>query len=111
MRKGRSTMKTNTKPRTVKPAKLTSCRCLARPAYRCTLAPKGLSGVVEINGGYYDLLPLGSDTRDGYRLHNRLNGEVYDVDTESGLPSCDCPDSTFRRGTPEHPFCKHSLAL
>jgi len=103
-------MKTaNRKP--TKPAKLTSCTCHSRPAYHCTLAPKGLAGVVEINSTFYHLLPLGGDTRDGYRLVKTTDGSTYDVDTSSGRPICDCPDSTFRRQTPEHPYCKHSLGL
>lgn len=99
------------KPRTIKPAVLASCTCLARPAYHCELLPHGQAGVVEINGTSYDLLPLGDSTRKGYRLTNHDNGNVYDVDTSSGYPECDCPDYLSRRGTVEHPFCKHGLAL
>ena len=101
-----------------KPAQLRSCVCVSRPAYRCTLAPEGLPGEVEINGGTYELHCLGHDSRGGYRLVKLTpdpdaDPTVYDIDTESGYPVCDCPDFVFRRGDnmPEAPYCKHSLAL
>jgi hypothetical protein len=95
----------------VLPARLTSCSCTSRPVYRCELLPQGRAGLVEINGEPYGLRPLGREPEDGYRLYKVKDGAVYDLDTSSGYPVCDCPDFVARRGTVEHPFCKHGLAV
>jgi hypothetical protein len=87
------------------------CRCILPPVYPTDLLAGGMAGIVIINGTEYDLLPLGPTTRDGYRMTNRDNRKVYDVDTESGFPVCDCPDQLTRRGTVEHPWCKHGCCL
>ena len=95
-------------PRPIKPVELVNFKLIERPIYHCDLLPEGLPGTVEFNGSTYTVLPLGSDSRDGYRLTNLDNGEVYDVDTSTGYAECSCPDFIFRRGrTGPSDLCKH----
>ena len=81
------------------------------------MIPAGLPGVAEINGTCYRLelnaeLPeVGEPVVHGYRLTNLESGQPYDVDVSSPAITCDCPDSTFRRGTAEHKHCKHCLGV
>src|SRR5262245_38205653 len=84
---------------------------LRKPIYTCELLPHGHAGLITINGQKYGLQCLGGDPREGYRLHSVKNGEVYDVDTESGYPVCDCADYTFNERNPVTNPCKHGLAL
>lgn len=84
---------------------LRQCLCLIQPTY------EGDPGSVVINGQVYFIQCLGTGSRDGYRLTNQDNGKVYDVDTSSGFPVCDCPDYTVRRGKAKGDYCKHGSAL
>ena len=97
---------TTTKKRTVKPVTMAGVRIIKMPHYRGENEPAGRSGLVEFSGSIYSILPLGASSRDGYRLTNLDNQKVYDVDTSSGQPTCDCGDFTWRRRP-----CKHCLAL
>ena len=81
------------------------CHCIQRPRYETDEYP-AVAGLVEINDTLYTLTPLGKHSGEGYRLVNLRSGNVYDLDTSSGYPLCDCPDCTYR----QHP-CKHCLAL
>ena len=90
---------------------ITNVEVIERPNYHCDLLPEGLPGMVVFNGTPYTVLPLGDDSRDGYRIENLNNGKVYDVDTSSGYPRCNCLDFTIRRGKIKNDYCKHCLAL
>lgn len=103
------TAKTRKTP-VIKPV-VCECECLARPLYADEDHATGHAGTMAINGTLYTLTPLGRTTRDGYRLVNLDNGKVYDLDTSSGYPTCDCWDFIARRGSVEHKFCKHGTAL
>ena len=92
--------------RPVKPAELKNYCLIERPFYPCDLLPKGLPGVVQFNGATYTVMPLGEDSGCGFRMENINSGAVYDIDTSSGAPYCDCADSTYRERA-----CKHVLAL
>lgn len=81
------------------------------PSYSTEAGYAGTAGLVTINGVAYGLVPLGRDSREGYRLYNSKNHNAYDVDTSSGRPVCDCPDQEFQCGTAERPCCKHGAAL
>lgn len=95
-----------------KPAQLTSFACHTPPVYEGQKDDSGWNGwgLIEINGVMYWVCCLGRTSRDGYRLVNLDNENVYDVDTSSGFPVCDCPDFLSRR-TNEPQGCKHCLAL
>jgi hypothetical protein len=99
------------RPATIKPVVLDEVRVYRKPIYCCELLPQGHPGWIAINGQEYHLQCLGHGSRDGYRLHKDGSPEWYDLDTSSGRPVCDCPDYVARRGTVEHPYCKHGLAL
>lgn len=66
-----------------------SCTCLAHPCYSADGEP-AIAGLIEINDCLYTILPLGSQSDEGFRLTNLRNGQVYDLDTSSGQPLCDC---------------------
>lgn len=85
------------------PATLERLRVLRRPAYP-TATSEGRTGKVEINGKLYTLTCHGLSPSDGYRLE--AGNRVYDLDTSSGVPLCDCADTTYRQRQ-----CKHGLAI
>jgi hypothetical protein len=99
-----------TRTRKVKPAKA-EVEVINPPAYSQEPGHVGTAGTIAINGIIYGLLPLGRDSRQGYRLYSSRNGNAYDVDTSSGRPQCDCPDQEHQCGTAGRPYCKHSTAL
>jgi hypothetical protein len=104
---------TTTRPNKIsKPVVLQDLAVSQRPIYHCVLLPQGQAGIVSFNGGHYTVLPLGAGSRDGYRLVNIDSKKIYDVDTSTGHPTCDCPDFVARRGrTGPKDVCKHCLAL
>jgi hypothetical protein len=84
---------------------------LSAPAYSLEAGRVGTAGLITINGLVYGLVPLGRDSRQGFRLYKAKDEKVYDVDTEGGRPRCDCPDAEHQCGTAGRPYCKHALAL
>lgn len=100
-------------PAAHKPAQLTSCVTHSKPVYvgRPGADFFGRWGLVEINGTYYWVRPHGKTSRDGFQLVNLDNENIYDVDTSTGFPVCDCPDYEVRRGKGPNDGCKHCLAL
>jgi hypothetical protein len=84
---------------------------LSTPAYSLEAGRVGTAGLITINGLVYGLVPLGRDSRQGFRLYKAKGEKVYDVDTEGGRPRCDCPDAEHQCGTAERPYCKHALSL
>jgi hypothetical protein len=69
------------------------------------IGPAG-TGVLAISQVCYTITILKNRGRtSGYRLE-KLDGAVYDVDTERESWTCDCPDATYRERE-----CKHVKAL
>ena len=78
----------------------------------------GARGVesVESQAQWGVVSPAGSEETEegepvvyGYQIRSTTSYKTYNLDAE--LLTCDCPDFTFRRGTAEHPHCKHLIAL
>jgi hypothetical protein len=86
---------------------------LSAPAYAQEPGYVGKAGMLMISGKTYGLVPLGTDSRQGFRFYTTSRGEevCHDIDTSSGYPECQCPDSLYRCGTAEKPYCRHSACL
>jgi hypothetical protein len=101
--------------RRVLPVRLEEATVLSRAIAPCEMIPAGLPGLVSINGKTYTLaynatLPeVGEPVVHGYRLTSTDEYKTYDVPAD--LSDCSCPDHVFRRGTVEHPCCKHQISL
>jgi hypothetical protein len=96
--------------RKLKPA-TADVEVLSAPSYSLEAGRVGTAGLITINGLVYGLVPLGRDSRQGFRLYKAKGEKVYDIDTEGGRPRCDCPDAELQCGTAERPYCKHALSL
>lgn len=101
--------------RRILPVRLAEATVLSKPICSCEILPAGLPGLVSINDRTYALslnatLPdVGEPIVHGYRLTSTDEYKAYDLPAD--LSTCDCPDHVFRRGTIEHPCCKHQLAM
>ena len=101
--------------RRVNPVRLTEAVILSRAICCCEMLPKGLPGLISINGQTYTLsynatLPeVGQPIVHGYRLTSTESYKAYDLPED--LSTCDCADWTFRRNTVEHPHCKHQISM
>jgi hypothetical protein len=103
--------------RFVKPAVCVS-EVLRMPLAPCELLPRGLAGVLVINGTHYAAEVLGylpehgEPVVDGYRL-TKPNGEAHDLCLVAGRLECTCGDWLWRRSfqnDPELADCKHTAA-
>ncbi len=77
---------------------------LAATSYRLDLT---------IGGTSYALEPIASRARSrsaAFRLVKR-DGTIYDVESTTHGPVCDCPDYVFRRDGLDPTGCKHIKAL
>jgi hypothetical protein len=87
-----------------------SCRWLSR------FDANGVAAL-EINGTAYTVEQLldfgraGSGGLAGYRLTNRQNSKVYDVEITADAWRCDCPDFVYRRDGKDAKGCKHVAGL
>ena len=101
--------------RRILPVRLTEATVLSRAVCPCEMLPKGLPGLVSINGKVYTLaynatLPeVGEPIIHGYTLTSTEDYKRYDLPAD--VSTCDCPDWFFRRNTVEHPRCKHQISV
>lgn len=108
-------MTTTLTRRRVNPVTLTEAVVISKPVCCCEMLPKGIPGLVRINGQVYTLtynatLPeVGEPVVHGYKMASTESLKSYDLPAD--LWDCTCPDHCFRRNTPAHPQCKHQLAV
>jgi hypothetical protein len=57
------------------------------------------------------MLTPGAGVRKAYRLHNAVNGKVYDVSLDCHGVACECGDWLYRRDGKDPQGCKHIQAL
>src|SRR4051812_47870357 len=91
--------------RAVKPVRLDEATVISRPVCPCEICPRGVAGLVSINGTQYtievngELPDVGEPIIYGSRLTNAASGQVYAL--PASLDECSCPDHFWRRGRSE----------
>lgn len=101
--------------RITKPA-VSESAIIRYPIVGCEMVPRGIPGLLEINGIRYTVEVIGTlppapaePQVSGYRL-TKDNGESHDLCLVCGVLECSCGDYLFRRQARDPRGCKHVIA-